>query len=265
MNAAGFLFRTFLLAIFTLSLLAGAIVTDYYLRHEITRKAKRFLAANGVELSTPSAIKAASNGEVILLEKLEHAGVSLGHSDAYGHTPLLAAIQSKNLQAVDFLIRRRPVLDTINILTNPDRQTPLAVALNDRDFELVDRLLDKGAELNVEREPGLPFLIGAIAEGDEEMISFLIDRKVDLEKMGAQPAGALATAADLGKIDLMARLLDAGASPNVRGVSGKSLLIESVKERNREKFDLLLARGADVNATVGDGAGGREANRFSTR
>ena len=63
MKPAGFLIRTFLLGVFTLSLLAGAIVTDYYVRHETARKAKRFLASKGVELTVQSAIDAAKKGE----------------------------------------------------------------------------------------------------------------------------------------------------------------------------------------------------------
>ena len=136
MKPAGFLFRTFLLGVFTLSLLAGAIVTDYYVRHEITRKAKRFLASNGIELTVQSAIDAARKGELVLLEKLEDAGLSLGQSDETGRTPLLAAVQSKNLQAIHFLIEKDPVLESINRFTNPARDTPLATALRDRDFEL---------------------------------------------------------------------------------------------------------------------------------
>ncbi|MEM1443956.1 MAG: hypothetical protein AAGF67_16530, partial [Verrucomicrobiota bacterium] len=102
-----------MLALFTLSLLAGAIITDYYLRHEVTRQAKRFLAQNGIELTPASAIAAAQKGEILLLEKLEQAGLGLGLSDEGGRTPLLVAVQEKNFQTVEFLIDRDPVKETI--------------------------------------------------------------------------------------------------------------------------------------------------------
>ena len=66
MKASGFLFRTVLLGVFTLSLLAGAIFTDYYLRHEISRKSKRFLVSTGVELAPASAVEAARSGQIEL-------------------------------------------------------------------------------------------------------------------------------------------------------------------------------------------------------
>ena len=255
MKSSGFFFRTLLLAVFTLSLLAGVIITDYYLRHEITRKAKRYLASQGVEISTPSAISAARSGEVDLLQNLEHAGLSLGMSDARGRTPLLAAIQSKNLQAVEFLIKKDPVIETINSFTSPGRETAFAAALKDRNFELADRLLKNGADINVQNAAGIPFLVEAIQTGDGEMMNYLLEREVDLDFQGAHPTGALAEAADLGKLDLMGRLLDLGTSPNARGVSGKPLLIEAVKDQDHPRFDLLLAHDVDVNATTEDGAG----------
>lgn len=257
MKPAGFFFRTILLGLFTLSLLAGVIVTDYYLRHEITRKAKRFLAANGIELSTNSAIEAARQGELVLLEKLEHAGLSLGAPDELGKTPLLAAVQSRNFPAIEFLINREPVVETINRFTMPDRETPLAAALATRDFELAKTLIAKGAGLDVDIEAGVPFLVEAARKDDAEMIEFLLEHGVDLDYRGTQPVGALAYAAAKDDPALFRRLLDAGANPSVRGLSGKSLLIDAVKERDQTQFDLLLAAGANVNDTTGEASGAR--------
>ena len=250
MNPAGFLFRTFLLAVFTLSLVAGAIVTDYYLRHEITRKAKRFLAANGVELTPSSAIQAAEAGELSLLEKLSHAGVSMGVSDHSGRTPLLAAIQSRNLQVVDYLIKRDPVQESINLVSVEEKLTPLAAALGGRNFALADRLLKAGADQNVENAAGIPFLLKAVEERDKEMLDYLLSKSADVNYQGAHAVRAIAIASSNNDLDTMRRLFDAGADPNERGIMGSPLLVEAVKEQSAEKFSLLIERGASVNAEV---------------
>ena len=255
MKPAGFLFRTALLALFTLSLLAGAIVTDYYLRHEVTRQAKRFLAQNEIELTPASAIAAARKGEVVLLEKLEQAGLELGLSDDGGRTPLLAAVQGRNLQAINFLINRAPVKESINQFTATERITPLAAALLDRDFELADRLIAAGASPDVDKEAGLPFLSYAVRKGDEEMIDYLLANGASVEYRSAEPVGALSVAASNRDFKVMERLLKGGATPNARGLSGKPLLIEAVKGEDDPLFDLLIANDADVNATVGETAG----------
>ncbi|NLT69363.1 MAG: hypothetical protein GXX91_01550 [Verrucomicrobiaceae bacterium] len=255
MKPATFFFRTFLLSAFTMSLLGGAIFTDYYLRHEITRKAKRYLAAQGIELVPASAVTAAEQGNREHLVQLETAGVPLGEPDESGTTPLLAAAKNGHDGVIDFLITRESALTTLNHVTEPARETPLVIALRERRFALADRFLEKGATLEVDAEAGLPFLIAAVQGGDREMIDYLLRNKVEVDYKGTQPITALAVSANLGEIDLMKRFLEAKADPNTRGISGKPLLIEAVREGNREKLDLLLANEANVNATTGDGDG----------
>ena len=254
MQPAGFLFRTALLALFTLSLLTGAIITDYYLRHEVTRQAKRFLAQNEIELTPASAISAAQKGEIILLEKLEQAGVGLGLSDEGGRTPLLAAVQAKNLQTINFLISRSPVKESINRFTSAERPTPLAAALKDRDFALADMLIKAGADPIVDIEAGLPLLIASVRSQDMEMIDYLLMKGGDVEYRGAEPASSLAVAAASRDYEVMDRLFESGASPDVRGVSGKPLIIEAVQDEEGRLFDLLIEKGADVSLTVGETA-----------
>ena len=255
MKPASFLFRTTLLALFTLSLLAGAIFTDYYLRHETTRKAKRFLADRSIELDTRSAIRAARSGELVVLENLEIAGVDPGIPDEKGRTPLLGAIKMGAIPSIEFLMARPSVLENINVATDPDRETPLTIALRERDFALAERLVQAGAGLDIDKEAGLPFIIDAVESGDSEVLEFLLAHDADVDYRGAQPTTALALAARKDELSLMNRLIEAGAVPDVRGTSGKPLLIEAVKEGNREKFDLLISKGIDVNATVGETVG----------
>ncbi|MEM9017224.1 MAG: ankyrin repeat domain-containing protein, partial [Verrucomicrobiota bacterium] len=250
MNAAGFFFRTILLGLFTLSLLAGAIVTDYYLRHEITRKAKRFLEANGVALTPGSAIDAAHKGELVLLQKLENAGISLGTSDENGRTPLLAAVESRNLQVIDFLMERDPVIESINHLTSTERDSPLAAALRAEDFELAEDLIEKGAHLEIDLETGVPALVVAIQTENEALFDFLLKHEVDVNYHSAQVFGPLSIAAEEEGTQWMARLLRAGADPNARGVSGKPLLIEAARVGNGERVKLLLRHEATVSATT---------------
>ncbi|MEX2579628.1 MAG: ankyrin repeat domain-containing protein [Verrucomicrobiales bacterium] len=251
MKTASLLFRTLLLALFTLSLLTGAIATDYYLRHETTRKAMRFLAERGIELIPGSAIRAAGEGAIEVLENLEMAGISPGQPDERGRTPLLAAIQSGETPVVDFLMGREEVLETINVTTNPERENPIVLALRNRDFSLADRLREAGANLDVDKEAGMPFLVDAVRSRDREMFEYLLGGNADMEYRSAQPTTALAVAADLDDLGLMRQLVKAGADPDVRGLSGKPLLIEAVKEGSRRKFDLLLDHGADVDAKTG--------------
>lgn len=255
MKPATFLFRTLLLALFTLSLLAGAICTDYYLRHETTRKAKRFLAERTIEPETRSAIVAARKGDVEVLENLEIAGVDPGLPDDRGRTPLLAAVKSQKSASIEFLMERSSVLENLDVTSDPDRENPLVIALRERDFDLAERFAVAGASPDVDKEAGLPFLVDAIDSGDDEMLEFLFAKDVDVDYKGTQATTALALASHNNDLKLMRRLIAHGASTTVRGVSGKPLLIEATKEGNRKEFDLLISKGADINATTGETVG----------
>ena len=247
MNPAGFLFRTLLLALFTLSLLAGAIITDFYLRHEVAGKASRYLISRGVEVSTGGAIEAAEDGETRILRNLERAGIDLGDSDASGFTPLLAAVLSGNESTIEFLMERNEVVENINAFTALEKETPLSAALRERDFELASMLIEAGAEVDVDIKRGRPFVIDAIEKQDAEMIDFLFSHGADVEYRGAFPISAFAVAASLDNFELMQRCLKEGAAVDTRGESGNPLLIEAVMEENPKKIRLLLENGADVN------------------
>lgn len=263
MKPAALFFRTFLLAIFTLSLLAGAIVTDYYLRHEVTRKAKRYLVANQTEISSASAVAAAQSADLETLKQLEIVGISLGLGDVHGMTPLLAAVKAERPNVIDFLLERNTVKVSIDRTTEPERENPLSVVLTKRDFSLADRLIDSGASLNVDSEPGTPFFLSAIRTNDVEMIDYLLAKGVDPDYRGTETAGALATAADKGDIPLMKKILAAGANPNVYGLSGNSLLAETIHSHHRDQFDLLMKNHADVNLSMGKATGGWEMTALS--
>jgi len=251
------LLRTTLLSLFTLSLLTGVIVTDFYLRHEETRKAKRFLATRGVELNIDSSIAAAEKGEILILESLEKAGISLASQDALGKTPLIAAVAKHQPVVVDFLLERDAVTKSINVQVQAERASALTLALRDRDFALAERLLKEGAEIDLDQAPGLPFLVAAVQSKDREMLDFLLGHGADVDYRSAQPTTALALASEAQDLPLMTVLLNAGADPDVRGVSGKPLLIEAVKAGDGERAKLFLSHQADVNIEVIESRGQR--------
>lgn len=257
MNPSQTLIRTTLLSLFTLAMLTGVIVTDFYLRHEETRKAKRCLANQGVELNVDSSIAAAGKGEILILESLEKAGISLSSQDSQGKTPLIAAVAQRHPAVVDFLLERDGVTDSINVQVQTERASALTFALRDRDFALAERLLEEGANIDLDQVVGLPFLVASVQSKDREMVDFLLAHGADVDYRSAQPTTALALASEAQDIPLMTVLLKAGANPDVRGVSGKPLLIEAVNTGDGERAKLLLRHQADVNIEVVESQGQR--------
>ena len=217
MNTFATCLRTAFLAFFSLSLVGGVIATDYYYRHEESRKARRFLASQDIEVSVESGIQYAEKGDVPTLQQLELAGVMLGYANEKGITPLLAAVRAKKMEVVDFLLVKESVIENLNQATIPERDTPMAHTLRARDFEFAERLVSLGATLNSDKYAGQPFLIDAVKNNDEEMVDFLLDHGVDVNYSGTQPFPAVSLASQKDDIDLMTRLVDKGANLDVMG------------------------------------------------
>ena len=111
----------------------------------------------------------------------------------------------------------------------PNNQMPLGVgpiltyAIYWSPLRFIEELLALGADPNGHDHDGFPPLIAALC------------------KTHPQP-GSL-TRTDV--IEVMSRLLDAGADPNQRGLNDWTALHFAVQETNVEGVRLLLARGAD--------------------
>jgi len=90
-------------------------------------------------------------------------------------------------------------------------------------LRFIEELLAIGADPNRHDNDGFPPLIAALC------------------KTHPQPGSRTRT--DV--VDVMARLIDAGADPNQRGINDWTALHMAVNETNVEAVQLLLARGAD--------------------
>ena len=86
-----------------------------------------------------------------------------------------------------------------------------------------EELLAIGADPDGHDNDGFPPLIAALCKTNPHP--------------GSKPRGDV--------VDVMARLLDAGADPNQRGINDWTALMMAVVETNVEGVRLLLARGAD--------------------
>jgi ankyrin repeat protein len=111
----------------------------------------------------------------------------------------------------------------------PNNPMPLSVgpilvyAIYWSPLRFIEELLALGADPNAHDNDGFPPLIAALC------------------KTHPQPGSRART--DV--VDVMARLLDAGADPNQRGINDWTALHVAVHETNVDALRLLLARGAD--------------------
>jgi ankyrin repeat protein len=172
-----------------------------------------------------------------------------------GWTPLLLAARENCLACVEVLAASGA---DVNII-DPERHTPLIVALTNGHFDVAGRLIDHGADLDMQDEVGQTALWAAVdahtmpdsnrpppTEMDDKLTAWDIVTK--LVKAGADVDVPLRQRVPYRtKIDRGADgILGAGTTP----------LLRAAKTGDAKVVELLLDHGANALATVGRGVTG---------
>ncbi len=104
-------------------------------------------------------------------------------------------------------------------------------------------LLDHKADPNIVGTRGTA-LHAAIESGDEEIVNLLLNHGANVDAANAHGETPLFIAASMGKKPLVARLLQLKADPSIRDINGQSA-IDAAKEANHpEVVEMLKKAGA---------------------
>ena len=165
-------------------------------------------------------------------------------------TLLMSAAGGGKTEAVKLLLDRGA-----NVNDSAEQGTALHSAAMAGHADIIELLLDHGANVNAKMKRGVtPLHLAAI--GSKTAASrVLIERGADVQAMsqsdytlsvieGRNPLGYAASA---GNKELVALLLDKGASPDVGSVNGETPLMIAADRNHVEVAQLLLDRGANVN------------------
>ena len=186
--------------------------------------ATRFLLERGADLRAVSSYgssalhSAAYWGQAEIVELLLTAGLDAAALDAADNELGRTALESGSRATVELLLRAGVAFDRVG----PDGRTTIEAALSK---------LDRGAAK-------LALALGWIEPQ---------------QKLDGVSAWSRAMAARDVKA-LVAMVVDRGANPDVRGEDGVSCLHLAIRAHDREAFEALRARGADLSATTYDGA-----------
>lgn len=140
----------------------------------------------------------------------------------------------------------------VNSRSSRSGRTPLmAVSYKGRDYaEVVQLLLEHGAEVNLRDRSGDNALILASFHGSVHTVQTLLDNGADINAENKRGFTALVRAAQGSHPEILQRLLDRGASIN-SPYGGDKVLAFSSSIGDYESVKTLLDRGVNVNAEVG--------------
>src|SRR5581483_11108358 len=131
----------------------------------------------------------------------------------------------------------------------PDGSTPLMLATFEGDVAQVARLLKEGADVKATNSYGVNAMQLAADTANTELIGLLLKAGADPESPNADGETALHLVARSGNVDAAKLLLKAGAKVDtVEQFGGQTPLMWAAARRHPQMVELLLSKGANVNA-----------------
>jgi ankyrin repeat protein len=130
-----------------------------------------------------------------------------------------------------------------------DGSTPLQWAVYEDNAAEVRRLLKAGANVSLANNYGATPMSLAAEVGNAEIIKLLLDAGADADSPNPENQTALMAVARTGNVEAAKLLLDHGAKVDAREHwGGQTALMWASARRHPKMMELLIARGADVNA-----------------
>jgi len=229
--------------------------------------------------------QAARTGNVVQVQELLDKGANPNAADETGVTPLLAAILANQRPVARVLLENgadaslassiaSTVLASHGVAVPPEAHvetTPLLLAIERDDAELVGWLIEHGASVDAASDERPTPLILAILRGHQDIARLLIGKGAALDtgswlaarvlaeagapvrgndRFEARPLQVAVLKGDVALVDLM---LERGADVNVQAGDGITPLFVAVFVGNAAMVRRLLDAGAQVNRQTAEG------------
>ena len=131
--------------------------------------------------------------------------------------------------------------------------TPLFVAVETGNIEIIQLLLDHGAKVNARDAEKQTPIMRLEEDATPELVELLVryGAKIDVaDKSGNTP---LILAAASAKVEVVKALIDSGADVRAKNKAGRTALMNAAENDDLEAVRLLLESGSEVNARDDEG------------
>jgi ankyrin repeat protein len=155
---------------------------------------------------------------------------------------ILEAVRDGNVPKLKQLVRSKVKLD----FSDTRELTPLMIAANDNNLEIVKILVESGANVNLKnKENGKTALMYAAGNGYTEVCQYLINSKgILLNAKDKAGKTALMYAVFFARKEIVQLLIESGANVNSRTDTDESAMSIAMKTGRMEIVNLLKEKGA---------------------
>ncbi|GMV93853.1 MAG: hypothetical protein AMXMBFR82_36310 [Candidatus Hydrogenedentota bacterium] len=158
-------------------------------------------------------------------------------------TVLMVAASAGNTVITRMLIEAGADLD----LQDSDDQTALMFAICGQQEETVDLLLDAGARADIENWLAFDF---AVRFGTPRMVKRLIDLGADVNRRDGDGAPPLLEAVNRGSQELVEMLIASGADHDATACGGQTAVSLAASGRNADLFEYLVDQGCPIGPAL---------------
>lgn len=207
------------------------------------------------------------HGGLNKVEALIEAGADVDATDTEGNTLLRTAVEEGDGNIIDALIdagagqaaicnaiavgdiqRVRQLIGADTDVNAECSGGPLLyTAISERETEIVQFLVDAGADVNATYDSGYPLLRRAVIWGEIEIMRILVGAGADVNAIDKWGDTLLHTAVDWGEPESVRFLLEAGADVNAKNRSGTSPAKFALEEEEHEILRILIDAGAEID------------------
>ncbi|XP_049634823.1 ankyrin repeat, SAM and basic leucine zipper domain-containing protein 1 [Suncus etruscus] len=201
-----------------------------------TQKLKSLLP---IEEKNETFKKALVSGNTSLVQELLDSGLSVESTFRYGWTPLMYAASVSNVEMVQILLDRGA-----NASFSKDKQTILITACSARGPEeqivkCVELLLSRNADPNVACRRLMTPIMYAARDGHPQVVTLLVAHGAQVNIQDENGYTALTWAARQGHKNVILKLLELGANKTVQTKDGKTPSEIAKKFKHLEIFNFL--------------------------
>jgi len=190
---------------------------------------------------------AASAGCTEAVEVLLKRGADSSAANWQGETPLQLAIKYNKAEVAKMLNAQSILASGALRASKREKMKPLFEAVRSRRLVELRALLSSGISIDAKFQ-GRTLLHEAIAQGDKDMVSWLLAKGAKPNSIESRGLTPLHSAVIKNRLDLVEVLLSRNVAASPKSNDGSTPLHLAISQNDEDIAKYLIAKGAEVNA-----------------